>query len=205
MYIHKLWYKTVHLPLMFAYGTCSNTKIVDKIITLRHGLVKPIEINMTGKIYNDNVLWNNKNKYNEIIKNTIATMKELFIYIHYNKNKDGSIKLPNGQKCNVSEVFDYMCISYLATHELLCKNNIYPSDMHNKNIFIHWLNDNSYYNETNIKNIKEIIYKIDDKYYKIKTFGFVIILGDTGTFIIDLKKDKFIIGHINNIQKNSIL
>ncbi len=32
--------------------------------------------------------------------------------------------------------------------------------MHVNNIFIHWFDDNSYFNDKNMKNIKEIIYKI---------------------------------------------
>jgi hypothetical protein len=70
----------------------------------------------------------------------------------------------------------YLCISFFATYHLLTENNIFPSDMHTANIFIHWLDDNSYYNTINIKNLKEIVYKIGKKYYKIKTFGFVLIL-----------------------------
>ena len=70
------------------------------------------------------------------------------------------------------------------------------------NIFIEWLNDNSYYNDKNIKDIEEIIYKIDNKYYKIKTFGFVLIFGDTGTFIIKIKKDIILIGQAPDIKKN---
>ncbi len=99
-------------------------------------------------------------------------------------------------------MFDYICISYLVTHEFLTQNNIIPSDMHSGNIFIHWLNDNSYYDNKSIKNIKEITYKIGKKYYKIKTFGFVIILGDVGTFIVQPKKDVIIVGQIWDIKKN---
>jgi hypothetical protein len=201
MFIRKLWYQTVHLPLMFAYGTCSNSnsKIVDKIITLRYGLEEPINIDMTGKIHHEGMRWSNRHQDTDIIKSSIATMTELFIYMRYNKNKDGSVKLPNGQKCYVSEVFDYMCISYMATCQLLTKNNIIPSDMKGANIFIHWLHDSKI---PNYKNLKEIVYKIGKKYYKIKTFGFIIILGDVGTFIISVRNDVILVGHAFNIKKN---
>mgnify|MGYP003333930748 CR=1 FL=1 len=63
-----------------------------------------------------------------------------------------------------------MSISYLATHELLTVNNIMPSDMHDGNIFIHWLNENSYFENKCIKDVEEIVYKINNKFYKIKTF-----------------------------------
>jgi hypothetical protein len=205
MYIRKLYNKSVHLPLIFGYGTCSEKNIVNRIISYKYGLDKKINIDLSGKIYNDKELWVESNNLDKkyIFSSNIATLGELFSYIYYSKNKDGSVVLPNGIKCNnISELYDYICISYLATHQLLNENNIFPSDMHPGNIFIHWLNDNSYYNGENIKNIKEIIYKVNNKYYKIKTFGFVIILGDTGTFIINVKKDVIIVGQIWDIHKN---
>jgi len=91
-------------------------------------------------------------------------------------------------------------ISYLATFHLLTENNIYPKYMVPSNIFIHWLNETSYYNNENIKNCKNIIYKINNKYYKIKTFGFVIVLGDAGCFLLQAKKDVIIVGYENYFE-----
>ena len=48
----------------------------------------------------------------------------MFCFIENKKNKDGTVKLPNGEICNIPELYDYMSISYLATHELLTVNNI---------------------------------------------------------------------------------
>jgi len=201
--INYLRDKTVHLPLLFAYGTCSKNKIIDRIYTLRYGLDKPVEINLQGKIYDEDSLWHKQEiENNKVFKNTIATLGDLFTYIHYSKNKDDNVILPNGVTCNVVELYDYICISFLATHHLLTKNNIYQSDMHVSNLFIHWLNDNSYYNDKNIKNVKEIIYEIGNKYYKIKTFGFILIFGDVGTFIIKIKKDIILIGQAPDIKNN---
>jgi hypothetical protein len=201
MFVRKLWNKTVHLPLILGYGTCSKTNMVDRIITLKHGLPKPIEIDLTGKIYNE--IWGKPRKEpTEILKNSLATLRELFEYMYYKKNKNGSVELPNGITCKIAELFDYICISYLATHQLLTENNIVPSDMHAGNIFIHWLNDNSYYEDKNIKNLEEIIYKVGRKYYKIKTFGFVIILGDVGTFVTKIKKDVILVGQAWDIKEN---
>ena len=203
MLIKHLRNKTVHLPLLLAYGTCSKNKIIDRIYTLRYGLDKPVEINLEGKIYDEAPLWNKVNiKNNEIFTNTIATLGSLFTYIHYSKNIDDTVILPNGIECNVDELYDNICISFLATHHLLTENNIFPSDMHIDNLFIHWLNDNSYHNNKNIKELAEIIYKIGNKYYKIKTFGFVLIFGDTGSFIIKIKKDIIMIGHAPDIKNN---
>ena len=201
--IKNLRKKTVHLPLLLAYGTCSRTKIIDRIYTLRYGLDNPVEINLQGKIYNEDPLWNKQDyENNEIYTSTIATLGDLFTYIHYSKNKDDIVILPNNISCKVHELYDYLCISYLATHQLLTENNIFPCDMHTGNIFIHWLDDNSYYNDKNIKDLKEIVYKIGNKYYKIKTFGFALIFGDTGTFIIKIKKDVILIGQAPDIKSD---
>lgn len=190
MYIKQLYKKTVHLPLILGYGTCLTKNKINKIITTRHGLDKEIEIN-TSK--------NNKHK------SYITTLTDLFNYIYFSKNKDGTVILPNGIKCdNISELYDYICISYLATFHLLTKNKIYPQDLNDDNIFIHWINDKSYYNNENIKDCKNIIYKVKNKYYKIKTFGFVIILGDCGLYYLEASKDVIIVGfgHVDKEMKN---
>lgn len=197
MYIKQLYSKTVHLPLILGYGTCLEKTKINKIITIRHGLDKEIEVDLTGKVCEQN---------KKIIhKSYITTLKDLFNYIYYSKNKDGSVILPNGIKCdNISELYDYICISYLATYHLLTENKIYPDDMHEGNIFIQWLNDTSYYNNENIKDCKNIIYKVKNKYYKIKTFGFVIIFGDTGCFFLEARKDVILVGfgYVNKEMKN---
>jgi hypothetical protein len=197
MYIKQLYKKTVHLPLILGYGTCLETTKINKIITIRHGLYNDIEVDLKGKVYE-------KNKKH---KSYITTFADLFNYIYFSKNKDGSVILPNGIKCdNISELYDYICISYLATYHLLTKNKIYPRDIYEENIFIHWLNDTSYYNNESIKDCKNIIYKVKNKYYKIKTFGFVIILGDCGKFFVEAKKDIMIIGsgHVDKKMKNPL-
>ncbi len=193
MYIKQLYQKTVHLPLILGYGTCLKKNKINKIITTRHGLNKEIEVDLK------NLSGNNKHK------SYITTLKDLFNFIYFTKNKDGSVILPNGIKCgNISKLYDYICISYLATYHLLTKNKIYPQDMHEDNIFIHWLSDTSYYNNEKIKDCKNIIYKVNNKYYKIKTFGFVIVLGDCGMFFLEAKKDVIIAGngHVDKEMKN---
>lgn len=190
MYIKQLYKKSVHLPLILGYGTCLENNKINKIITTRYGLDKEIEVNISK---------NNKHK------SYITTLRDLFNYIYFSKNKDGSVILPNGIKCdNISELYDYICISYLATFHLLTKNKIYPQDIYDDNIFIHWLNDNSYYNNENIRDCKNIIYKVNNKYYKIKTFGFVIILGDCGKYFLEASKDIIIAGcgHVDKKMKN---
>ncbi len=203
MYIQKLYPYSVNLPLILGYSTCINKNIINRIITLKQGLDELIEIDLTKKIYTEEGLWHfTTNNPIEIFKSNLGTIKDLFTYIYYKKEKDGTVDLPNGIKCNITELFDYLCISYLATHQLLIENNIYPSDMHDKNIFIHWLNDNSYYGEKNIKDLEEIVYKVGKKYYKIKTFGLLLIIGDTGTFVAKIKKDIILAGQIWNVTEN---
>lgn len=201
-YVRQLWHKSVHLPLIIGYGTCEKSQLVDRLITYRYGLSYNVKINLKNKIYDERPIWNPKFANNDdFISNNLSTLRQLFLFIYYN-NKNGIITFPNKKKCNVSELFDYICISYITTHQLLAKNNIFISDMHQDNIFIHWLNESSYYNNKNIKNIEEIYYKVGKKYYKIKTFGFVIVLGDLGTSIIKCKKDVILCGQLYDIKKN---
>jgi hypothetical protein len=203
MFIRNIYNKTVHLPLLLGYATCSKLNVVDKIITFKFGLDEKYEKNVSGKVYNEKPMFMKPRREKaKIFSSYLTNVKELIEYIYYNKNKDGTIKLPNGIICNISELFDYISISYLVTHHLLVENNVFPSDMHSQNIFIHWLNDNSYYKDKKIKNITEIVYKINKKLYKIKTFGFVIILGDLGMSLIKIRKDVILVGQIWDIKKN---
>ena len=217
MFVKNIYNKTVHLPLLLGYGTCTKlngpctklngpcTKLnrVDKIITFKFGLDEKYEKNVSDKVYNEKpMLMKPRREKAKIFSSYLTNVKELIEYIYYNKNKDGTIKLPNGIICNISELFDYISISYLVTHHLLVENNVFPNDMHSENIFIHWLNDNSYYKDKKIKNITEIVYKINKKLYKIKTFGFVIILGDLGMSLIKIRKNVILVGQIWDIKKN---
>ena len=119
MFIMNLRHKTVHLPMLLAYSTCTNTKLIDRIYTLRYGLDKAVEIDLTGKIFDEESLWHKRDNFTEIFKKTIATLGDLFTYIHYSKNNDDTVILPNNIKCNIIELYDYLCISFLATYHLL--------------------------------------------------------------------------------------
>lgn len=202
MYIRKLWLKTVNLPLILTFGTCINPNMINRICTIKYGLSKELVLNLENKVYNDLEIWNKNYIYNPFFKSHINNLYDLLQYIKYSRNMDGSVVLPNGIKCNISELVDNILISYFITYYLLNINNVYPSDLHAKNIFIHWLNKKSYYKTKNIQNIEEVFYFINKKYYKIKTFGFVIILGDLGTSIVKIKNNILLVGHINNFDYN---
>lgn len=203
LYTNKLWEnkKSPHLPYMIGYSSCSTTKNVDRIITERQGLNynsdTKVDLFNSGEIF-----WPQKNKKdNTVFSSSLNTLQELFKYIQFNESND-FVRLPNGIECNVSTLFDYLCISFLHTHNLLVKNNITVYDMHSANIFINWLNDNSWNGDKNIKNIKNIYYKINKKIYKIETFGFVIKTGDLGMSIVKPKDDIYIIGQGSNLPTN---
>lgn len=200
MFVRQLRNKTVHLPLLLAYSTCSNDKTIDRMYTLRYGLDKPVDINLDGKVFNEHELWHKReNPIDNVFRSTLATLHDLLAYMHYSE-KNGIVTLPNNVKCKTEELYDYLCISFFATHRLLTNNNIYPSDNHPGNMFIHWLSDTSYHNDRNIKNVKQIIYDVKGKKYKIETFGFVLIFGDTGTYNIDIQKNVVLIGQSPDIK-----
>jgi hypothetical protein len=203
-YINKLWHKKLspNLPFMIGSSCCDvdNPLSVSQIITEKHGLDQDIEIDINyfygGPIWGP---WSpNSNKWTS----SLNTLYDLLRYINISEKINNNITLPNGITCNIIKLLDYICISYIHTHNLLCNNNITPTDMHEGNIFIHWLNDNSYLDDINLKNIKYIYYKYKDKIIKIETFGFILKIGDVGTFIVKPKKNIILIGHAYNIEIN---
>lgn len=207
-YFNKLWHKKLspHLPLMIGYSCCNNKENirVNKIIAERHGLLKNVKFNIEG--YSDDEFWHIPKPDRPfespfIFNSEMGTLLSLCKYV-IAQMKDGVITLPNNETCDVVELFDYLTISYIHTHQLLHKNNIIISDMHSKNIFIHWLNNDSYLGDMNISNIKYINYKFGNKILKIKTFGLLLKIGDVGTAIIEPRKDVLILGQCQNLENN---
>jgi len=131
----------------------------------------------------------------------LATLSNLLRYIFLTK-KENEVGLPNGKKVNIIKLVDNLCISYLHTHNLLQKNNIILSDMHSSNIFIHWLNDNSYLDDEYVGDTKYIYYKFDKKIIKIETFGMLLKIGDVGTSIVIPNKNVTILGQAVEPEKN---
>ena len=200
-YINELWYKKIspNVPVMIDYSSCYNDKnYVDKIINERYGLDSSIEILLTG-LDQASLLY--PYKYGTIFSSTLNTLSELLHYIFFSDN-EGQVKLPNNYICDICELYDYITISFIHTYNLLIKHNIHVFDIHFNNIFIYWLSDKSYMGDQNIGNIETIIYKINNKMYKIKTFGFLIKIGDFGSSIVLPKKNIVILGHATNIRTN---
>lgn len=195
-FLKELFKKTIHLPLILSYATCNKKQTVTNIFIQQQGLINPVKIDLSTRLFHED--WHTDNVFN----NRLITLGDLFTYIHYSKKDDNTVTLPNNITCRIEELYDYICISFLATHKLLVDHNIFPKDMNSSNIFIHWLNDTSYYNSKNIKYIKKIVYKVGNKYYKIKTFGFIIILGDVGSFMMKIKPDVILIGYTPDIKSN---
>lgn len=200
MAIRKYWYATPHLPLLVNYTTCAGSPYVDKLIIYRYGLNIPYIKKLDDKFYDESPLWIDARIRDEYSTN-IITLKDLFAYIYFNK-KGSTATLPNGLKCNVSKLFDYISISYLATYDFLIQNGVYPSDMHFENIFIRWfisMPDFENRKATDFDHLK-IIYKKGGKFYKIETFGFAIVLGDLGTSIVKLSDKVVIAGQAINTE-----
>jgi hypothetical protein len=203
-YINKLWHKKLspNLPFMIGSSCCDvdNPLSVSQIIREKHGLEQDIEIDIN--FFNEKPIWGAGKLHNDKWISSLNTLHELLGYINISKKINNNITLPNGITCDIIKLLDYICISYIHTHNLLCHHNIIPRDMHEGNIFIHWLNDNSYLDDINLKNIKYIYYKYKDKIIKIETFGFIIKIGDTGSFIVKPKKNIILIAHAYNIENN---
>jgi hypothetical protein len=200
IYINKLWYNKVtpHIQLMINYSCCNNN-YVNKIISEKNGLNELIDISLYG--FNPLTLLFPNYKSNASYSSYLNTLYDLLHYIFFCDN-NGKIKLPNNQICDICELYDYISISFIHTYNSLIKNKVYVFDLHFNNIFIHWLNKYSYFGDTNISNIENIIYKVNNKIYKIKTFGFIIKIGDYGTTILKPNENIIILGQANNIKDN---
>lgn len=202
-YIREIWNNGVspHLPLLIGYSKCSDRSKspIDKIVIERAGLPEEISVKIPG-LY-DEPMWNEYIKVDikkPMFRSTLATLGDLLFYISLSKKGD-TVVLPNSRECNIIDLCNYLTISYLKTDELLRKHNITLTDMHSGNIFIHWLNENSHMGDNNISNTEYIYYKHRDKYLKIQTFGLLLKLGDTGSFIVNPKSHVYIAGHAANI------
>ena len=205
-YVSRLWYKkiTPHLPFMIGINKCNieTPTYIDQIITEKAGLDEPININYDGFI---DPAWDNKWIPDQ--KSTLATLADLFSYIIYNK-RGNYIKLPgkNKDKCDIIELLDSILISYLHTaHILFDTYKISLSDMHPFNIFIHWLNKNSYMGDKFIGDVDTIIYKIGSKYIQINTFGIIVKLGDLGTCVLHPRSDIYIIGQMEKEPDSQLM
>lgn len=75
--------------------------------------------------------------------------------------------------------------------------------MHPGNMFIHWLNKNSYMHDQYIGNVEYIYYGIANKYYKIKTFGAILKISDVGSSIVHPRSDLYIVGEGNDLEKTN--
>lgn len=190
-----------HLPLLLDHSKCVSTDVqpITRLITERHGLKEKISIPYKG--FHEMPLWNNNNVDELRYDTFMGTFDDLCIYINILMTKDYTIKLPNDIVCKISELIDSISLSFLVTYLLLERHNIRLSDMHPQNIFIHWLDENSYLMDEKIGNVKYIFYKINNKIYKIKTFGILMKIGDVGACIVKAKSDVFIAGHCANIDK----
>lgn len=205
-----------NLPLIIGHGKCfhDEPEPVDRIITEMHGLLNDVVVNIKG-LYN-NRLWQDipfdevENENGIIEKrfyklSKFGTLSDLIINMQLNINEDDTVELPNGIKCNFVELIDYLTISYLVTYDLLAHYDIHLNDMIAENIFIHWLNKNSYINDEFIGNVEHIFYDIDGIFYKIKTFGLLLKIGDVGACIINPKKELILVGYCRDIEYSNDL
>jgi len=206
VYLSDLWQKKLspHLPFMIGYSSCATDKkiIIDKIITERQGFDQEINIDIVG-LYTKPFAHPDPDydPINPTYKSNFATLRDLFNYILMHE-KDGKLLLPNGQKCNAVKLCDYLAIGYLHTCAILAKHGITLLDMHLANIFVHWLNLNSYLGDKYIGDTKYIIYKLNDgSYLQIKTYGFILKMGDVGASIVQPRSDVYILGQAVDLHK----
>ena len=216
-YIRQLIEKKLspHLPYIINHSKCNETtkSPIDRFAIERHGLNEDIIVKMNGFVLDPLIIPDPDYDPNNIIfKTKITSFGDLMKYIRLKKDEnnnnnytDFKVLLPNNIECDIIELIDYFCISYLITYDLLRKHHIHLFDMHADNIFVHWLNKNSYMHDKFIGDMKYIVYNHNKKYYKIKTFGILMKIGDVGASMISHHQSKnniYIIGHGTNFDKS---
>ena len=195
--------KSPHLPLIIGHSKCDQKTLqpIDRIITEYHGWHEDLHIKMKGN--SAEPLFHHDPNYDPmypIYTTKLNTLDDLFVWCTLSKNEDEeTVILPNNQKCNVVELLNYLSISYIITYDLLLKHNIHLLDMHIRNVFIHWLSEKSYMHDQFIGDTEYIFYKVGKKYYKIKTFGLILKIGDVGASIVHPRKDLYLVGQGNNL------
>lgn len=93
IYIRKLFSKTVHLPLILGYGICNDKILINKIITLKHGMNYDYELDISDRFLDEYEMLGSPIK--KIFKSKIATIEDLNKYISLNIKDDETIILPN--------------------------------------------------------------------------------------------------------------
>ncbi len=196
--VRDMWMSELcpHVPLMLDYSACNANK-VTRICTERQGLSKPITIKIPW--LNETQMWRKVDKLNTSYDTTLATLYDLAEYICIYRN-DNIIKLPNNIEVPIDKLIDQFTISYLFTHDLLARHGLYLQDMHSKNIFIHWLNTESYLGNKHIADIKKIRYKINNKIFEIETYGILLKVGDIGASIYKPRDNVYLLGQCGNID-----
>lgn len=203
-FANKLINKIPHLPRLIGYSMCNNNENVTNIVVERYGTKEKIKTKKNKDIFDIYKYMFGDEETNDMDLDYISTIYDLQLYVN-KMLKGDEIILPNKRKCNIGELYDYITISIMMTHEFLGKTGIYVGDLHTGNIFIQWLDENSYYDEKCIENVENIIYEFGNKLIKIKTFGFIIKFGDIGMSFIK-RKNYHIYGQLNETSNyNHIL
>ena len=154
-FISKLWYRkiTPHILFMLGFGKCNPDNpqtYVDQIITEKQGLDHKIEIDNSGFVFLHAI-----NFVPPVVETYMVTLWDLFRYMITYQDKHNMVMLPNKQKGNVIEILDGILISFLHTAYVLWNEyKLTLTDQHLNNIFIHWLNKDSYLGDENISQIK---------------------------------------------------
>lgn len=194
--VSGLWYNNItpHVPVLWGVDSCMHKgyDIIDNMVLLKEGLKEQVEITEDKIIYP--YLMAKNYKYIPKQYTRLTTLGDLLTYIS-NTYDNGHVKLPNNKSANVTQLIDELYISFIHTAYLLYKKyKILLNDQHSNNIFLHWLDDDSYYGKKNIKNTKHIYYQIGkNKYVKIETHGLMLKLGDLGTCLMNPAKNVYLI------------
>ncbi|AYV76157.1 MAG: hypothetical protein Terrestrivirus4_205 [Terrestrivirus sp.] len=217
MLVSELWIReiTPHVPYLIGAGKCDtvsnsnhidtaqnisplkpDTLLINRFVIERHGLLKSITIHNKG--INPFI-----NDVPRITKTYLNNLMDLMKYVCLNRRHNKAL-LPNNIQCDIVELLDGYFISFLHTAHLLWKNyKITLLDQHSRNIFIHWIDKQTYMGTKPLNNIKYIYYKLTNsknKYIRIPTFGTLLKIGDLGSCISNPVNNLFIVGDLPQVD-----
>lgn len=188
----KLWYDkiTPHVPFMVVPMSCGSSNSLNSFLLEANGLpVKIKTMYKTASLYLQNPALYNLS-YCETLYKLIEFMT--------NTGDSNTCVLPNGELVNISTFIDHISISYLFTYQqLIHKIGMVLQDQHLNNIFMYWLDSNSYMGSTFIGKLKNIVYEIDTStQFLINVPGVLLKIGDIGASILKPRDDVIVVGEL---------
>ena len=213
LFMSQFWYdsKNPYTPFLFSIYKCerllyTSGKIIDTLVLEKYGLKESF-------IYKQQKIGLNLENLNftnyRDINTRFTNFHELLYYSYHYHDKDFNFELKQNSKIykfNLIELIDNTFLHVLIALDYFEEYNLILLDQHIQNIFLQWINDDTFIGEKNISKLKNIYYNLDkETLIEAPVNNFIIKLGDVNVSILKLKKDLTIIGDLSDVENLSVL